>query len=237
MYRTTWLLGLGLLCLTSPSTGCTSDNPNFRPSITFDAGLIDLHVGNDLGGVTSGGDMTVPVTMVDMAKPPPPDLFQSLCTPNTRFCNDNKIIICDGSKYVVERYCPQGSSCKDASCQPPMSNPVPAMSGSVCENDQGPNENFCLDTLALNLSCQPFLVGDDISWQCAGAIGAGTPATPCASGATCRTGFCGSNGTCYRACNEDNDCPSGGPIDLKCTSVNIVVEGHNLSAKSCVPAQ
>ena len=65
-----------------------------------------------------------------------------------------------------------------------MSNPVPAMSGSVCENDQGPNENFCLGTLALNLSCQPFLVGDDISWQCAGAIGAGTPATPCASGAS-----------------------------------------------------
>jgi hypothetical protein len=83
--------------------------------------------------------------------------------------------------------------------------------------------------------CQPFVKnGGDVTWACAPPIGNGIVGQKCSHGADCRSGFCGSNGTCFRACAFVTDCPnSGGPY--ACTPVQITVEGVPVTANSCIP--
>ncbi len=219
---------LALLC--AGAAACTVDNPNYR-SISFDAagtGANDLAV-SDANVIGPGSP--------DLAKPPVVDLLvPPECVPGQLFCNDNKVIGCEQGKFVVVRYCPQGSICSDGSCLAPMSNPAPGLAGSTCESSSGPIENWCLETIGLDLSCQPFLDGTDVTWSCAPAIGNGVPTTPCTDGLACRSGFCGDNGTCFRACTEDQDCPPFvNNTKTKCSTVSIWVEGHKISAKSCIP--
>lgn len=231
MYRSplVWLFSLAFFA----SGGCTKSNPDFRETIKLDASTnpVDMSV--------SDANVVIPVDLTNAPdlRPAPPDFAVPACVEGARFCNDNKIIACEQGDFVLDRQCPSGSACVDASCQPPPLNPATGLAGSNCAGDNGPSENFCLAVMGLNLSCQPFLSGGDVIWRCATAIGSGVPATDCNSdqGAKCRTGFCGDNGTCFRTCVDDNQCPNFGNQQTTCESAKILVEGKTVSAKSCVP--
>ena len=84
----------------------------------------------------------------------------------------------------------------------------------------------------LMLECQPFVDPNNrsVQWFCDSPVGAGGPGTSCKQGSECKSGFCGSNGTCFRACKMDFEC--GG---LSCNNVEIVVEGVRVQSGSCVP--
>lgn len=230
MYRSSfgWLFVFAI----GAAAGCTKANPDFRDTIKLDASttVVDMSVRD---GAVVAPDLT---STADL-RPVPPDFAVPACVEGARFCNDNKIIACEKGDFVLDRQCPSGSSCVDASCQPPPLNPATGLAGSNCKGDNGPSENFCLAVTGLNLSCQPFLSGGDVLWRCATAVGAGVPATQCDpdEGAKCRTGFCGDNGTCFRTCVDDNQCPNFGNQQTTCKSTNILVEGKTVSAKSCVP--
>src|SRR5262249_22536939 len=102
-----------------------------------------------------------------------------------------------------------------------------------------PQENVCFSTTGDSFSCEPFVDANTkkISWFCDKAVGAGLPGNACTKGDDCRSGFCGSNGTCFRACLDPVDCPPvpGTNTPYNCSTVQIVVEGEQVSAKSCVP--
>ena len=56
-------------------------------------------------------------------------------------------------------------------------------------------------------------------------------------GDDCRSGFCGSNGTCFRACLNQADCPIMGNTGqpYRCENVDVTVEGIKVQEKSCIP--
>jgi hypothetical protein len=200
---------------------CTVDNPNYRPT-TLDAGA-------DLSGKPS-----------DMSGPKQPDLSTPPgCASGPRVClASGASASCMGGGYVIDRKCPTGSTCSDGFCSPPAQGTFPPQ-GMGCTGNVGggggnnPNENICI-FVNQAYSCQPFILSGALDWVCAAAVGTGTPGTTCTVGADCRTGFCGDNGTCFRGCNNDSDCPNTGQT-LTCQTVNITVEGQTISAKSCVP--
>jgi hypothetical protein len=108
----------------------------------------------------------------------------------------------------------------------------------ACDVGGVAQDNQCT-TIALDLSCQPFVVGlgAPLSWFCDKAVGAGLPGTACVSGGQCRSGFCGSNGTCFRACVSAVDCPQnpGTGKHYRCGTVDITDEGVTESTGSCIP--
>jgi hypothetical protein len=130
---------------------------------------------------------------------------------------------------AVDRACPTGATCQTGYCAPPAA-------AQSCDAAPGPQENQCL-VISTTLSCQPFIVGQQPVWRCVHAVGAGAIGTVCTAGSQCRSGFCGSNGTCFRACVNTIDCPvpaTGKPFRCDPT-VQITVEGQVVHAGSCVP--
>ena len=79
------------------------------------------------------------------------------------------------------------------------------------------------------------LANGDVGWICGRPVGMGFPGTKCTSGSECRSGFCGDNGFCFRACKGDFDCPQGGQVQFVCADTTIVVDGKKVTAGSCVP--
>lgn len=206
---------------------CTAANPLYTPSA-------DLGDAGTLGEV----DFSTNVPGPDLATPGP-DLSAPVCTEGKRSCLSVGSAICEASTLVLDRTCPQASTCADGYCQPPPLSPNGV--GKSCATAGAANENLCTIGSSGNNppSCQPFV--DDASgslkvvWHCARAVGAGLPSTPCTDGAQCRSGFCGSNGTCFRACASELDCPSSGQGKRVCEEVEILVEGLAVKAKSCIP--
>ncbi len=201
-------LGLGL------GLGCTVENPLYTP--LPDSGIFGAA---DLAGrdsATTGGP--------DLAKP------GDSCTART--CSSVGSASCENGVSTPDRKCPQLSDCVSGYCQPPpLSNDLPGRDCDIL----GPNENLCLADKNTTNSCQPFVSGATVVWRCTHAVGVGAVGTPCAHGGQCRSGFCGSNGTCFRACATQSDCPTSGTVKRICTEVEITVEGETLTVKSCVP--
>jgi hypothetical protein len=204
-------------------SGCTVDNPNY--------------VGDGDAGFTPDGALHLDGGSRDLTAKDAPITGQ--CTDGERRCENGSSQICINAMYTVDRMCPQGSQCQQGYCQPP-----PAMGGQLGADcamttfaGDGPSENQCLAVLTDKLSCEPFFdpSAGGIVWRCDREIGSGVPATPCTMGSQCRSGFCGSNGTCFRACQGDQDCPVENGSQTFCRQVSIVVEGQQVTAGSCTP--
>lgn len=201
---------------------CTAPNPLFVAEDGFGGG----------GGVDGG---LVDLANVDLTTRPSPDMA-GVCRPEDRAClaTDTISAACVGGQLVIDRRCPADSSCRGGYCTPPPEDTPPA--GSPC-GIGGPQDSQCWSS---SYACQPFVTSPaqrSVGWVCARAVGQGLPGAPCTSGGQCRSGFCGSNGTCFHACQSVFDCPNqNGPgTRLKCSAVQIVVEGVPITAKSCIP--
>jgi len=209
-------------------SGCTADNPNYLGDVdgagSSDGGNLRLDGG---GGHDSGNVGT-------------PDLAGTSCADGQRRCTTSSSEICINAMFTTDRTCPSMSTCNEGYCQPPPTSPASQI-GASCENSfgggSGPQENQCLLNLSDKLSCMPFFdpTAGGIVWRCDKEVGMGLPGTPCTMGAQCRSGFCGSNGTCFRACQSDQDCPQTSTQQTRCQSVSIVVEGMQVDAQSCIP--
>jgi hypothetical protein len=142
-------------------------------------------------------------------------------------------LVCSGGAFEVSRVCPSQSFCANGYCNAPGGNPM------SCDA-AGPNELDCLTTPTATLSCQPFVdpsnpVASQVKWFCDDPVGVGLPGDPCTTGSECRSGFCGSNGTCFRACTTSCPAKSHTGMPLHCAAVTIDVEGVMVSATSCIP--
>jgi hypothetical protein len=218
-------LALGLVA-TLALAGCTADNPLYIPEPGLDLFTppsADLAAGNaeDLASVP------------DLALPKP------ICSGTERGCLTGASGHCENGTLKQDRQCPMSSPCQSGYCQsPPLSsNNV----GKLCAYMGIATEALCVMGIGgggtTAPSCQPFFNAgaNDPKWVCAAPIGVGLPGTACTQGSQCRSGFCGSNGTCFRACFSAGDCPTQGSTSWKCVPVGIVVEGHSLNAQSCIP--
>ena len=223
-------LRLALAALSLCLGSCTTENPLYVPESIGDSGRVfDLSTGKnaDLSGPTK--DFGAPAMM---------------CMNGERLCTATASARCEQGAIVVDRSCPIHSQCMGGYCQaPPASQNNVGKSCSPSPGNQ--SEAVCLIGVSGNLSdapsCQPFVTSSmadaKVNWVCAPRIGAGLSGMPCISGGVCRSGFCGDNGTCFRACVSIADCPtSGGPGNWKCEPVNIDVEGVIVSAPSCIPS-
>ncbi len=224
---------------------CTVENPNYLGpgdgGLVFGHGSTDLALGPgggaDLASSTGagghdggGGHGGAP----DLAPPLP------LCTSGARQCSSPPAVaaqVCTAGGWS-DRACPAGSLsgggavCMNGYCQPPTSD------GTTSCDTGGPLEQICSQNGngPAQFSCQPFLTGAPgrpVEWWCAMAIGAGAggAGASCSTGSDCHSGFCGSNGTCFWACQEDGDCPVWG---MHCSAVTLDVEGTSVSATSCM---
>jgi hypothetical protein len=210
-----WQLGAVLLLV-----ACTSPNPNYVGSGSFPDGSVDGAPGGPPLVDGGGGDLA-PVCSGDQR--------QCLATSGSA--------VCMGGQFGLDRKCPTESTCQGGYCQPPAASAT-TPAGHACAFTAGPVENACFSMggATTDLSCQPFVSANKmVSWVCAHPVGTGTPGTACTKGSDCRTGFCGSNGTCFRGCETANDCPSSGGPPLNCDSVTITVEGVQVTVNSCVP--
>ncbi len=209
-------------------SGCTVDNPNY--------------VGRGDAGVLPDGAANLDGASADLTSGKQDLSSGGQCVEGERRCGNGGADseICINAAYTVDRTCPSGSLCQQGYCQPPQPEgggqlgtdcAMPTFVGS------GPQENQCLQNLSDKLSCMPFFdpSAGGIVWRCDREIGMGVPGTPCTMGSQCRSGFCGSNGTCFRACQGDQDCPVENNGQTFCRQVSIVVEGQQVTAGSCIP--
>jgi hypothetical protein len=201
---------------------CTTENPHYT-------GAIDLGAGDAVAGQI---DLASPINpgSADLAGP-------AKCVDGERSCNMTGSRGCVGGVFVEDRVCPAGSMCVGGHCPAPTGGATNV--GKDCAPTGHPTESICVAGLSGPIatvpSCQPFVGPTSTApvWICAPRIGMGLPGQACTSGAMCRSGFCGDNGTCYRACISPADCPTqGGP--WKCETVKIVVEGVAVQAPSCI---
>jgi hypothetical protein len=214
-------------------TGCTAANPLFHA---------------DAGGppppdlAQSPRDLAGPD---DLARPPrdlsraPIDLTTGgVCTGDARTCapDSSASESCVNGAVTVDRECPGTSRCSAGYCQPPFAG-VGTL-GHRCDGNGGAQEGQCMPMVATDPTCAPFVdpLTGALAWYCAKPIGPGGPGAACSAGAECRSGFCGSNGTCFRACQTDQDCPpSATGRRLRCGGVQITVEGVVVEQPSCIP--
>lgn len=203
---------------------CTAANPNY------------------VGQGGGGPDGAVPVdgAQPDLGRGGGSTDLAPVCQDGQRAClTVSASASCVSGQYTLDRKCPTGSKCVIGYCGAPPQVPGSVV-GLPCDAAPGPQENQCIVNTAGGdqLSCEPFVdpQSKSIRWACARPIGAGLPGAPCTAGSDCRSGFCGDNGTCFRACQIDTDCPLE-PTGkrLSCHTVKITVEGVPVSQGSCVP--
>lgn len=204
--------------------GCTSANPYYVGESSAD-GSFSL----------DGGERDGAQGQPDQARARD---FAAACSDGQRSCGNlpQRSEVCAAGEPTADRACPAASSCVSGYCQaPPMTG---GGDGQPCDqNTTGmPLEGDCTN-FTTDLSCQPFVDPADkmVAWVCARHVGPGLPGDSCTSGKTCRSGFCGANGTCFRGCLLSTDCPNNGKL-LKCAPVAITVEGVMVTAGSCIPA-
>lgn len=224
--------------------GCTANNPNFVGNGSMSGADMSLgggaNGGSGGGGAGGGGggggahDMAMSGGQQDMT------VFA--CTGDQRLCIQTPSptsVFCNSGTFAKDRVCPFGNStgggsvCQSGYCQPPTTN------GTTSCGTGGPLEQICeqIGGSAKNFSCQPFITNPataSVQWWCAVAAnrGAGVAGSSCTKDSDCHTGFCGSNGTCYWACQSTSDCLSS---VLLCKSVTIEVEHVAVTALSCAP--
>jgi hypothetical protein len=218
------LLAVSAVALSASIGGvaCTRNNLEYNPFGTS----LDGGNGRDLAGV-----------IVDLAgQPTPRDLATvNNCQADERTCQGNASAGCTNGTAVVDRTCPSASMCVDGYCEPPPPSGMFGVEGRPCVFNGSPTESACTMTGSTEFSCQPFVVdaqNEDVEWVCARAVGMKGRGDACTTGAECRSGFCGSNGTCFRACVGDRDCNSA---SQRCADVKIVVEGIEVQERSCIP--
>jgi hypothetical protein len=213
-----WLRGVALVVALA---SCTSPNPNYvGPTLGDGGGGFDMSVTD---GPPGGGDLS------------------AVCMAGMRGCLSSTVSAsCEAGQFKLDRKCPNQSMCAMGYCsEPPQS--VGSIVGTPCDQGGGPQENACFSTGGTTdaLSCEPFVNPSSkaIDWICNKAVGAGLPGTMCTTGDDCRSGFCGSNHTCFRSCLDQTDCPFNNAtgMQFQCGNVDIVVEGIKLSVKSCIP--
>ncbi len=200
-------------------SACTVANPLFTGGLSLDAGHDGAQVENH-----------------DLSTAPTPDLAAQ-CQPGERACNPGTTQLsagCTDGKFTPDRLCPSQSDCMGGYCAPPPQNGNGL--GEPCDFTGTARENECTQ-FSQALSCQPFIDSQtmQVSWICDQQVGQGLPGQTCDKGSQCRSGFCGDNGTCFRGCFGDGDCPINNGLILQCASVTITVEGQQVMATSCIP--
>lgn len=221
--------------------GCTSANPAY----------VGSGHGFDGGGAPLPGDLAAPGGgggggAGDMAPAGAGDMTAPACSAGQRRCVQLPTPtsqVCAAGGYHHDRTCPFGTAnmtgavCDNGYCRPPTTNGTTSCGSggpleSVCEQggNSGPGSSKAF-------SCQPFVADPqtkDVAWWCAVAAnaGAGVAGTKCTKDSDCHTGFCGSNGTCFWACQSGADCLG---MLLRCVPVTITVEGVTVATKSCTP--
>lgn len=210
-------------------SACTTENPLYRPEA--DRGDAGTSPGADLTRPPVGADLA---TAIDLA------VAVNACNgPMDRDCGPMGSLACTAGALTADRDCPEHSTCTDGYCAAPPPSGLGAVVGRSCSFNNKPGDGLCA-SLSNEASCQPFLhpvnPGGAVKWTCDVAVGAGSRGTPCTQGTTCRSGFCGSNGTCFVGCDNDVDCFSATPPKFRCKGVSITVEGRTLATKSCTPS-
>lgn len=200
-------------------SACTVSNPLYVARDDAGHPLVDLgHAGGD-GGTTDPVDLGG----ADLTTPPDPG-----CTKGERSCDGLGSTVCRNGTFVADRTCPDGSSCHEGYC----AQPTDPADITCSDPNGGQSDTVCfLATNATALTCQPYVGSGSVEWYCTPAVSTDGAGTPCMDGKTCRSGFCGSNGTCFRACNSDQECPKQAS---NCTEVGIAVEGQSITAYSCL---
>jgi hypothetical protein len=210
--------------------GCTMPNPDYvEPGV---GGGGSGSGGGGVGGMIDAG--TADLAMKDGAAPSSsPDLSSPPeCQSGDRSCANGSSVACVGGKKVPDRICPSGpngpGSCQAGYCELPTDAPQ-------CDFGNGPSEDYCYQQVSPNSTCVPFITGQaGVTWACGGVVGTKASGDACTNGAQCRSGLCGSNGTCFRPCTGVQDCPQHSPA-LSCKPIMLVVEGVPVTAHSCVP--
>ena len=198
------------------AAGCTAHNPDF----------VGAAGGGDLAGAPPAD---LAGLVLDLAGP------LGACTAGQRMCSGTTASDrCEGGMFVVDRSCPMGSECKSNFCAAP--SPVfGTQIGQRCDANGGAQQLQCMASAQVLLSCQPFVEGGkNLRWFCDAAVGNGRAGLHCARGSECRSGICGGNGTCFDACQRDQDCMLVAAT-LTCQSIDIVVEGVKATVKGCAP--
>jgi hypothetical protein len=226
------------LALSLLAFGCTVENPNYAGA----GGGGGIGGGGGQPGVDGGGQPQPPDLSqgTDAGNLPSPDLAPPACNDGERSCVDSPAVasqVCAQGQLSTSRVCPagivqnsSGPTCMNGYCQPPDN-------GLDCAQMGGPSDDPCFNNLGVEFTCQPFVdaQAQGASWFCAGAVGMGASGAPCQNDNECRSGFCGSNGTCFRACSFAQDCPQQQGPPLRCKPVTIEVEGIQVTATSCIP--
>lgn len=218
--------------------GCTASNPSYIGG-NGGSGGVGGSGGPSADMAAGGGGGMGPHDMAVLQ----PDLAGAMCTGDQRACVQVPTpmsVMCSSGMFTRDRVCPfgnvngSGASCSKGYCQPPTTN------GTTSCATGGPLEQIC-DQMGGGTthpySCQPFITNPStptVDWWCAIAAnrGSGVAGTSCTKDSDCRTGFCGSNGTCFWACQTTGDCLSA---TLQCKQVTILVEHVTVTATSCIP--
>jgi len=226
--------------------GCTAPNPDWAgtPGGGGGVGSGGGGAGDGGGGVGSGGASDGGAGVDSSTGSPDlgaPDLAGAMCSADERRCVSGPAAsqACEGGHFVESRRCPNGdvsvldAQCSGGYCAPPVG-------AAPCDLNGGPSEAYCFNQISSDHSCQPFVdpQSKQVGWACALVVGSGASGDACTDGAQCRSGLCGSNGTCFRPCNTNRGGNSGCPLHqppLVCKKVTISVEGVTVSADSCVP--
>jgi hypothetical protein len=219
MSRGGWALSAVAAVALSVGVACTRNNLEYNPfGTTLDGG--------------GGGHRDLGGGAVDLAGGGGRDLAPG-CLADTRMCQGSSSVACMNGVPVVDRACPASSTCVDGYCEPPPQGMF-TPEGRPCDSFGAPTEIACVQGGTTEFSCQPFVadpLNETIDWVCARAVGMKGRGDACTTGSECRSGFCGDNGTCFRACAGDRDCGS----TQRCQDVKIVVEGIEAQAKGCIP--
>jgi hypothetical protein len=241
-----WHMRRLVLVLACALAGCTAANPLYSGGggggMDFGGvggiGDPDLHDGG-VADLAAGGDApTDAAVRADLAPAGPADLAHpGECGPSERDCVETPTPsseACIDNRFATDRRCPYGSfsrtgaGCADGYCQPPGgANATECASEDDCGSLGGGPVRF---------TCQPFVADaatSAIEWWCAVAVttGSGGAGTSCSGPESCRNALCGSNGTCFYACERNADCPAR----THCAAVRLAFEGVSVGARSCIP--
>jgi hypothetical protein len=197
-------------------------------------------------GGTGGTGGSGGVEPADMAMAHGDMAHTGQCGPGERSCTTIPQVTsesCENNQYVADRKCPfasvtpiGGAACSGGYCKAPTGQGI-----TSCASNGGGRDLTCTQNGgggAANVrSCQPFVTDaakSTVEWVCAVAstTARGGAGDKCTNGPNdCHTGLCGANGTCFVACQSDNDCPG----QIGCGSTKLTFEGVTISTKSCIP--
>jgi len=203
------------------AAGCTAHNPDYTGGGGGGGGA-----GGDLAGVT----VDLAGVVLDLSGP------MGSCTGDERKCAGGAASDrCEGGVFVVDRECPNASTCTNDYCAPPTPM-FGTQLGMRCDAQGAATQAACIADRAAMLTCQPFVdpSAHKIRWFCDKAVGAGAGGASCTAGSECMSGVCTVGGVCLQTCNSDGDCRLVSPSSTQtCKSFSITVEGVTVTQKGC----